>query len=292
MAKRLTTGEALLEQVMDAQVLQAESVKDGPLLNYLLESKLDERRKLFKALTTRFALADAIDFSSNDVLSLSSSGALRQAWDIEMSRYPGAQLGSGGSRLLDGSHPYTEDLEAHIAAFHGAEEAMILNSGCECNVTIYGTLPAKDDVILHDELVHASIHDGMAISKCRNQFRFKHNDLVAFRASLVRLQNIGNLNECRSNLFISVESIYSMDGDVTPLAEMLEIAREVFPRGNFSFIIDEAHATGLLGKHGKGLVAMLGLEKEKEIAVRVHTFSKALASYGGMFECLGEENID
>jgi 8-amino-7-oxononanoate synthase len=281
MAKRFTTGEQILDQVMQAQELRARAVKDGPLLYYRLESKLDERRKLFKVLTTRFSIAGAADFSSNDILSFSSSGLLRKAWDEEMAKYPGVQIGSGGSRLLDGSHPYTEDLEQRIASFHKAEGAMILNSGCECNSSIFSTIPTKEDVILYDELVHASIHDGMAASKCRNQFRFAHNDLDSFRENLERLgDNFQDLKDCKSNIFISLEAIYSMDGDITPLAEMVEIAKAVFPHGNANFIIDEAHATGLLGDQGKGLVGMLGLENE--ISIRVHTFSKALASYGGL----------
>ncbi|OBT66209.1 hypothetical protein VE03_04349 [Pseudogymnoascus sp. 23342-1-I1] len=281
MAKRLTSGEALLDQVMQAQELQSEKLKDGPLLRYTLEARLDEKRKQFKALTTRFSLQDSIDFSSNDILSLSSSGTLRKHWDIEMASYPGVQIGSGGSRLLDGSHPYTEDLEQRIAQFHGVEGAMILNSGCECNVSIFGTVPGKNDVILYDELVHASIHDGMAISKCRNQLRFKHNDMDSYRERLINISdNFQDVRECKANIFVSVEAIYSMDGDISPLKDLVQIGKEIFPKGNINFIVDEAHATGLLGEHGRGLVSLLGLEKE--IDIRVHTFSKALGSYGGV----------
>lgn len=276
-----SSGEELLDQVMKNQELRAHLVKDESPLHYQLESKLDERRKQFKVLSTRFAIPGSKDFSSNDVLSLSSSGLLRKAWDAEMAKYPGIQIGSGGSRLLDGSHPYTEELEQRIAHFHGAEGAMILNSGCEANVAIFTTLPAKDDVILHDELVHASIHDGMASSKCKNQFRFAHNDLDDFTEKLLKIrEDFPSLKDCKNNLYISVEAIYSMDGDITPLTDMVQIAKEFYPRGNANFIVDEAHATGLLGHQGCGLVGMLGLHKE--IAIRVHTFSKALASYGGM----------
>ena len=275
------SGEELLEEVMRNQQLRAHLVKNESFLHYQLESKLDEKRKQFKALSTRFRIPGSRDFSSNDLLGLSSSGLLRKAWDEEMAKYPGVQIGSGGSRLLDGSYPYAEELEQRIARFHHAEGAMILNSGCEANVAIFTTIPAKDDVILYDELVHASIHDGMASSKCRNQFRFAHIDLDDFKAKLLKLRDdFPNLRECKSNLFISLEAIYSMDGDITPLTEMVQIAKEIYPRGNANFIVDEAHATGLLGHQGCGLVGMLGLDKE--IALRVHTFSKALGVYGGM----------
>lgn len=279
--KPYNSGEELLEEVMRNQQLRAHLVKDESPLHYQLESKLDERRKQFKVLSTRFRIPGSRDFSSNDLLGLSSSGLLRKAWDEEMAKYPGVQIGSGGSRLLDGSHPYTEELEQRIAHFHEAEGAMILNSGCEANVAIFTTIPAKEDVILFDELVHASIHDGMASSKCRNQFRFAHNDLDDFKAKLLKLRDdFPSLKDCKNNLFISLEAIYSMDGDITPLTEMVQIAKEVYPRGNANFIVDEAHATGLLGHQGSGLVGMLGLHKE--IALRVHTFSKALGVYGGM----------
>ncbi|KAL6721616.1 hypothetical protein ACLMJK_000720 [Lecanora helva] len=279
--KPFSTGEELLDQVMRNQEPRAHLVKDESPLHYHLETKLDERRKQFKVLSTRFRIPGSRDFSSNDILSLSSSGLLRKAWDAEIAKYPGVQIGSGGSRLLDGTHVYMEELEQRIAHFHKAEGAMILNSGCECNVAIFTTLPAKDDVILYDELVHASIHDGMASSKCRNQFRFAHNDLNAFTEKLLKLRDdFPNLKECKTNLFISLEAIYSMDGDITPLADMVRIAKEIFPLGNANFIVDEAHATGLLGDNGCGLVGMLGLDKE--IALRVHTFSKALGSYGGV----------
>src|SRR5580700_11087759 len=110
-------GETLLQQVLDAQRVRAHEFADGPALFYRLEKHLDEFRKQFKALTTRFSQEGAIDFTSNDILSFSSSGLLRKATDAEMAKHPQFAIGSGGSRLLDGSNPYTEGLEARIAKF-------------------------------------------------------------------------------------------------------------------------------------------------------------------------------
>ena len=127
-------GEKLLEQVLNAQRIRAHEYAEGPALFYRLEKHLDEYRKQFKALTTRFSQEGAIDFTSNDILSFSSSGLLRKATDAEMAKYPQFSIGSGGSRLLDGSNPYTENLEARLAKFHNAQECMFYNSG-------YGSFP-------------------------------------------------------------------------------------------------------------------------------------------------------
>ncbi|KAK8912771.1 8-amino-7-oxononanoate synthase [Metarhizium anisopliae] len=133
---------------------------------------------------------------------------------------------------------------------------------------------------VYDELVHASVHDGMTHSLALTKVAFRHNDVDALRDALVELVDSQPLIKDGSRtVLISVESVYSMDGDVCPLREMLEISREVCPKMNFAFIVDEAHATGIIGPKGVGLVSLLGLEKE--IAIRLHTYGKALASTGG-----------
>lgn len=136
------------------------------------------------------------------------------------------------------------------------------------------------DAIVYDELVHASTYDGMAtcLAQCRKQFR--HNDVDSMRDAIAAVMDTQpQIVDGSRSLLISVESVYSMDGDVCPLVEMMEVAREMCPKGNAVFIVDEAHATGILGPKGAGLVSQLGLEKE--VAIRLHTCGKALGSTGG-----------
>lgn len=136
------------------------------------------------------------------------------------------------------------------------------------------------DAIMYDELIHASVHDGMKESLALCRMSFRHNDpesLYEFLLAVRESQPLVRQGAC--SVLISVESVYSMDGDVCPLRELVEVAKKVFPGGNAQFVIDEAHSTGVLGSKGASLVCALGLEKE--IAIRMHTFGKALASTGG-----------
>lgn len=137
-------------------------------------------------------------------------------------------------------------------------------------------------MIVFDELVHASSHDGMVHSLALTKIPFRHNDVDSFRDVLSNIVDTQpTIQDGTRSVLISVETVYSMDGDLCPIEEMLEIAREVCPKGNTAFIVDEAHATGVLGPNGGGLLMALGLEKEREIAIRLHTCGKGLASTGG-----------
>ncbi|KAH9845333.1 Pyridoxal phosphate-dependent transferase, major domain protein [Teratosphaeria destructans] len=179
------------------------------------------------------------------------------------------------------NYSYIEEVEAEIAAFHGAESALIVNSGWDANTAIYAAIPRPGDAIVYDELVHASTHDGMTMSlaQCRKQFR--HNDLDSLKDAIAAvLDTQPQIVDGSRSLLISVESIYSMDGDVCPLLDMLDVAREMCPKGNAVFIVDEAHATGVLGPKGAGLVSQLGVQNQ--IAIRMHTCGKSLASNGAV----------
>jgi 8-amino-7-oxononanoate synthase len=152
----------------------------------------------------------------------------------------------------------------------------------EANVTLFSTIPAEDDAIIYDELIHASVHDGMKLSKSKTKLSFLHNDLDSFRETLKGLSSANEkLRKGENSVIIAVETVYSMEGDLAPLKELVQIAKEEFPLGNASFAVDEAHATGLFGLNGRGLVAHLGLEDE--IAIRMHTMGKAIASTGGTY---------
>ncbi|KAH7372243.1 putative aminotransferase [Pyrenochaeta sp. MPI-SDFR-AT-0127] len=281
----------MLESWIKDQKLQGPLMKDSPTFYRNLEEALDIRRAdhaMFTRTKSAWKLGMAIDFCSNDLLSLGRTGQIRKEFLEELARNPDFALYAGGSRLMDGNYDYIEEVEQEIADFHGAETALIVNSGYEGNMAIYSAIPRPGDVIVYDELVHASTHDGMEKSLAINRVAFRHNDVESLREIIVNaIDTQPMIRDGSRSLIISVESVYSMDGDVCPLVEMLELAKELCPKGNAVFIVDEAHATGIMGPRGAGLVNALGIEKE--IAVRLHTCGKALASTGAII--LGNSTV-
>ena len=237
---------------------------------------LDRRKLQSKLRSLKATPVGSVDLSSNDFLSLSTSSVLRACFLNEMKNIP--QLGSTGSRLLDGNSPYAENLEQEIATFHNGPAGLLVNSGFDANVGLFSCLPQLGDIVVYDELIHASVHDGMKVSRAGTTVSFAHN-------SVSDLQNVLEDVVSRSsagasyNVFIAVESVYSMDGDLAPLNEIVECVEALFPRKNAYIIVDEAHATGVYGEKGRGRVCELGLEER--VFVRLHTFGKALACNGG-----------
>jgi 8-amino-7-oxononanoate synthase len=274
---------ALLAGWIKSQKPQAPQMKGASTFYRNLEEALDLRRadhSMFTRTKSTWKLGQAYDFCSNDILSLGKTGIIRRAFLEELASHPDFMMYSGGSRLMDGNYSYIEEVEAEIAAFHGAETALIVGSGFEANMALYAAIPRPGDAIVYDELVHASTHDGMVTSLAQCRVQFRHNDVDALKEAIAGiLDTQPQIADGSRSLLISVESVYSMDGDVCPLMDMLEVAREMCPKGNAVFIVDEAHATGILGPKGAGLVSKLGVEKE--IAIRLHTCGKALASTGG-----------
>ena len=183
---------------------------------------------------------------------------------------------------MDGNYAFLETVEDEIACFHGAEEGLFVGSGFEANLAIFAAVPRPGDAIVYDELVHASTHDGMQYSQAVTRLAFRHNDVDSFRDVMLSVYESQPLiRQGKRCVIVAVESFYSMDGDICPLEELVEAAKEIFPSGNAQFLIDEAHSTGVVGPDGAGLVCELGLEKE--IAIRLHTFGKALSASGGMY---------
>lgn len=252
-------------------------------LERALSATLDRRRQqsTLRKLTT--LPPGSVDFSSNDFISLAQSPVLRAAFlhelNAETTSFP---LGSGGSRLLDGNSLYAEKLERDIASFHGAPGGLLCNSGFDANVGIFSCLPQPGDVVIYDEYIHASVHDGMRASRVKHRVPFTHNSVSAFREILQKCIAVEDafLHGTR-NVFVAVEGIYSMDGDVAPLREIVEVVEELLPQGNGHVVVDEAHSTGVLGPQGRGLVNKLGLQDR--VSIRLHTFGKAMACNGGKF---------
>lgn len=225
----------------------------------------------------------AVDFSSNDFLSLSTSKAYRTRFLNHLNSTPESfPLASGGSRLLDGNSAYAEDLERLVAGFHDAPTALLFNSGFDANVGVLSSIPQPGDLILYDELIHASAHEGMKLSRAGSRQSFAHSSPASLRAVLqAQIGRNVEIQKGTLNVFLVVESIYSMDGDVAPIKEFVEVVDDLLPAGNGYFIVDEAHATGVFGPRGAGVVQELGVQDR--IFLRIHTFGKALASHGGIF---------
>jgi 8-amino-7-oxononanoate synthase len=244
-----------------------------------LQDLLDRRRITSTRRTLTLPKPSQIDFSSNDFLSLSTSPHLKSLYLTEL-QSTNLPLGSGGSRLLDGNSSYAETLEDSISRFHGAEAGLLFNSGYDANAGFFACVPQKGDVVVYDELVHASVHDGMKLSRATLTLPFSHNSVSDLRAVLEKIVvehesvRMGN-----NHVFMAVESIYSMDGDVSPLKKIVEVVEQVLGRERGYVVVDEAHSTGVLGQQGGGLVCELGLEKR--VFARLHTFGKAVAANGG-----------
>lgn len=219
------------------------------------------------------------DFTSNDYLSLATSSTLRTAFQHALSAAPQI-LGSGGSRLLVPA-PAHVALENRLERFFGSEKALLFNSGFDANVAFFSAIPQPGDVILYDEHIHASVHDGMGVSRVdsSNLVKFPHNSVASLKRLLRKLlYERDDLRDGRASAFVAVESLYSMDGTFAPLHEIVQCVEELLPRKNGYVIVDEAHATGIYGPQGRGMVAALGLEGR--VLARLHTFGKALAGSG------------
>lgn len=212
-----------------------------------------------------------IDFASNDYLGLAQSEALQQAVVDAIAR--SVPVGSGGSRLLRGNHPEHEALEQEAAAFFGGESALFFSSGFGANAAILATLPSHGDLVAYDALIHASAHDGMKLSKADAQ-AFQHNDVEHLEDVIRQWRSAGG----KGRVWIAVESLYSMDGDVAPLAELNDIAT----RYDAKLLIDEAHATGVFGVRGRGLSE--NLEGQPNV-ITLHTCGKALGTSGALVVC-------
>jgi 8-amino-7-oxononanoate synthase len=208
------------------------------------------------------------DFSSNDYLGLATSSRLREAVAEALTR--GVAIGSGGSRLLRGNDPEHDALEAEAAAFFGCERALWFSSGFAANSALLGTLPQRGDLVVHDELVHASAHEGMRLGRGETAST-QHNDPQAFEDAIAGWRARGGTGRA----WIAVESLYSMDGDRAPLAELAQVAA----RHDAFLLIDEAHATGVFGPEGRGLAHDLD---SAENVITLRTCGKALGCEGAL----------
>ena len=214
-----------------------------------------------------------INLCSNDYLGLASDARLKQA--VLDSVATARQMGSTGSRLLSGNSPEWEKLEAEFAAFAGTQAALYFGSGYAANVGLLSSLLKPGDVVFSDALNHASLIDGIRLSGAQ-KIIYPHADLSFLES---KLRDHANAAGAR---VIVTESVFSMEGDVAPLVELLRLARKY----RADLVVDEAHATGVCGPEGRGVAAEL--EIEREVLAIVHTCGKALAG-AGAFVCCNSE---
>jgi 8-amino-7-oxononanoate synthase len=212
-----------------------------------------------------------LDFTSNDYLALAESAALRDAAAAALAR--GVPLGAGGSRLLRGNHPEHEMLEEEAASFFGSETALYFPTGFAANAAIAAALPREGDLIVYDSLIHASFRDGLQPSRIAAT-QAPHNDVHAMEAIIKGWRASGG----KGRVWIAIETLYSMDGDRAPLAELVALAA----RHDAMLVLDEAHATGVLGDQGRGLGT--GYEGAPNI-ISLHTCGKGLGAAGALI-CL------
>ncbi len=229
-----------------------------------LKNKLDKRLSEDALRLLRITDDSLIDFCSNDYLGFARLQALQEAIQKDTSADTIRLNGSTGSRLLSGNSLLAMQLENTIAAYHKGESALLFNSGYDANLGLFSCVPQRGDTILYDELSHASILDGIRLSYA-NTYKFKHNDTK-------QLEEL--LKKSTGTIYVAIESVYSMDGDYALLKEISALCEHY----NANLIVDEAHATGVFGEKGEGLVAEFGLEQK--VFARIHTFGKAIGCHG------------
>jgi 8-amino-7-oxononanoate synthase len=214
-----------------------------------------------------------IEFKGKRVLNLSSNNYLGISFDPNlvddvMARFRMSGMGATASRLVVGNHPLYIEAERELAKSKQAEEALIFPSGYMANLGIIASIVGREDTVFSDKLNHASIIDGIKVSKARVE-RYRHNDLDHLELFLKKSNRSGG-----GKKLIVTDTVFSMDGDVAPLAELVELKE----RYGAMLMVDEAHSGGIFGPYGEGLAYHLGLHERVDI--QMGTFSKAYGCYG------------
>ena len=229
-----------------------------------LNQKL-EARKQNNALRKLPSFNNLVDFSSNDYIGFSKSETIFKLAHHYLIENEIIQNGATGSRLISGNHSLYQIAESFIAEFHDSETALIFNSGYDANVGFFSAVPQRNDVILYDELSHASIRDGISMSNAKS-YKFNHNDFEDLERLIKRFPAV--------NIYIVTETVFSMDGDSPNLEELVLLSEKY----NCYLVVDEAHTLGVFGDKGEGLIQDLHLHNR--IFARIMTFGKGLGCHG------------
>lgn len=236
--------------------------------------------------------SDLFDFSSNDYLGFSRNGEIFQRASQILAENNIVRNGSTGSRLLSGNHPLYSELEEKLAEFHQAEAALVFNSGYDANIGFFGAVPQRGDIVLYDEYIHASIRDGIKMGNAKS-YKFKHNDLQDLKkkcrakpalpagrrsrsphAAEVPVLSLPAVEAGAAEVYVVTESVFSVDGDSPDLKTLSKFCQE----NNYNLVVDEAHAVGVFGNNGEGLIQELGLQDA--LFARIVTFGKAMGCHG------------
>ncbi|WP_282017227.1 aminotransferase class I/II-fold pyridoxal phosphate-dependent enzyme [Salegentibacter mishustinae] len=236
-----------------------------------------ENRKQEQALRSLKRPSSLVDFSSNDYLGLASSQNIYNKAHEILKENELLKNGATGSRLLSGNHILYDLTENYLAEFHQTEAALIFNSGYDANIGFFSSVPKRGDFIFYDELVHASIRDGIAMSHAK-AYKFGHNNPDSLQNKLSKIKKAED-----SVLYIVTESVFSMDGDMAPLEDFARVSEQF---GAF-LIVDEAHATGIFGEKAEGLVQEHKIQDK--VFARLNTFGKAPGCHGAAI--LGSQDL-
>ena len=240
-----------------------------------LTQKLQQRQANF-ALRELPVSKNFIDFASNDYLGFASSDLIFNQTHEYLIQNNIRVNGATGSRLISGNHNLYPVAENAIAKFHEAPAALIFNSGYDANVGFFSSVPQRNDVILYDELCHASIRDGITMSTAKS-YKFQHNDLEDLESIIKRYHTEP------VEVYVVTESVFSMDGDCPNLEELVALCK----KHNCHLVVDEAHALGVFGENGEGVVQSLGLQDK--VFARIVTFGKGLGCHGAAI--IGSEEL-
>lgn len=236
-----------------------------------LTAKIEIRAK-DKTLRKLGTPHNLVDLSSNDYLGFAQNEDLFSKIFQKVLQENISQNGATGSRLLSGNHKLYPVLERFLANFHETESALVYTTGYAANTGFFSAVPQRGDIVLYDELIHASIRDGIAMGNAKG-YKFKHNDLEDLKKVLANL-NVERSKRVDTEVYVVTESVFSMDGDTPDLRSFAKFCMD----NNFRFIVDEAHAIGVLGIEGEGVVQDLGLQDL--VFARMITFGKALGVHG------------
>ena len=231
-----------------------------------LIKKLDDRKQN-NSLRQLPSFNNLVDFSSNDYIGFSKSETIFKSAHHYLIENEMIQNGATGSRLISGNHFLYQIAENFIGEFHEAESALIFNSGYDANVGFFSAVPQRNDVILYDELCHASIRDGIVMSNAKS-YKFSHNDFEDLEHLIQKFP--------QTNIYIITETVFSMDGDSPNMEELVQLSE----KHNCYLVVDEAHTLGVFGENGEGLTQYLQLQDR--IFARIMTFGKGLGCHGAV----------
>lgn len=234
-----------------------------------LQQKLSQRKQERALRSLQTQDPNLIDFSTNDYLGFSTSEAIGELTAQKLSSYATKRSGSTGSRLLTGNYPMIEDFETYLASYYNAEAGTVFNSGYDANLGLLSSVAQRQDLILYDELSHASIRDGVALSKAKS-YKFQHNNLEELEQKLIKFRSQFK------TIYVVTEYVFSMDGDCTDVARLSSLCEDY----DAFLILDEAHSIGTISQRG--------FFNNTSFA-RIITFGKAFGGHGAVI--LGQQEL-